>query len=78
MIGDTPYDPEAASGAGTAAAGLLSGGFPREALTGAGCFTVAQELRDLLPCLENALPRVTNRRSAVVVRMKIKRVAGVK
>ena len=41
MIGDTPYDAEAASGAGTAAAGVLSGGFTEEALRGAGCFAIA-------------------------------------
>jgi HAD superfamily hydrolase (TIGR01549 family) len=58
MIGDTPYDAEAARGAGTAAAGLLTGGFSKEALTEAGCFVVAGELRDLLPCLEGASPRV--------------------
>jgi HAD superfamily hydrolase (TIGR01549 family) len=57
MIGDTPYDAEAARGAGTAAAGLLTGGFAKEALTEAGCFVVAKELRELLPCLENATPR---------------------
>jgi phosphoglycolate phosphatase-like HAD superfamily hydrolase len=28
MVGDTPYDAEAASGAGIAAAGLLTGGLP--------------------------------------------------
>jgi hypothetical protein len=37
MIGDTLYDAEAARGAGTVAAGLLTGGFAREALTEAGC-----------------------------------------
>ncbi len=57
MIGDTPYDAEAAHGAGTAA-GLLTGGFSKEALTEAGCFVVVEELRDLLPCLEGASPRV--------------------
>jgi phosphoglycolate phosphatase-like HAD superfamily hydrolase len=57
MIGDTPYDAEAAGGAGTAAAGLLTGGFAKEALTEAGCFVVAKDLRELLPCLENASPR---------------------
>jgi HAD superfamily hydrolase (TIGR01549 family) len=31
VVGDTPYDAEAASGAGTAAAGVLSGGFAEEA-----------------------------------------------
>jgi HAD superfamily hydrolase (TIGR01549 family) len=54
MIGDTPYDAEAARGAGTAAAGLLTGGFAKEALAEAGCFVVAKDLRELLPCLENA------------------------
>jgi HAD superfamily hydrolase (TIGR01509 family) len=58
MIGDTPYDAEAAQGAGTAAAGLLTGGFSKEALTDAGCIVVAADLRDLLPCLEGASPRV--------------------
>jgi HAD superfamily hydrolase (TIGR01549 family) len=57
MIGDTPYDAEAARGAGTAAAGLLTGGFAKEALEEAGCFVVAKELRELLTCLENATSR---------------------
>jgi phosphoglycolate phosphatase-like HAD superfamily hydrolase len=56
MIGDTPYDAEAALGAGTSAAGLLTGGFAREALVGAGCFVVAKELEDLLSCLESGSP----------------------
>jgi phosphoglycolate phosphatase-like HAD superfamily hydrolase len=38
MVGDTPYDAEAARGAGTAAAGLLTGGFAEEVLAGAGLF----------------------------------------
>jgi phosphoglycolate phosphatase-like HAD superfamily hydrolase len=57
MIGDTPYDAEAAIGAGTAAAGLLTGGFSNEALAEAGCFVVAKELHKLLMCPENASPR---------------------
>jgi HAD superfamily hydrolase (TIGR01549 family) len=57
MIGDTPYDAEAARGAGTAAAGLLTGGFAQEALAEAGCFVVARELRELLSGLQNASPR---------------------
>lgn len=57
MIGDTPYDAEAARGAGTAAAGLLTGGFARDALSEAGCLVVAKDLRELLSCLENATPR---------------------
>jgi HAD superfamily hydrolase (TIGR01549 family) len=57
MIGDTPYDAEAALGAGTSAAGLLTGGFAREALAEAGCFVVAKELQDLLACLESGPSR---------------------
>jgi phosphoglycolate phosphatase-like HAD superfamily hydrolase len=58
MIGDTPYDAEAALGAGTSAAGLLTGGFAREALAEAGCFVVAKELQDLLACLESGPSRL--------------------
>ena len=52
MIGDTPYDAEAASGAGTAAAGLLTGGFAKQALLEASCFVFANELRELPSGLE--------------------------
>jgi HAD superfamily hydrolase (TIGR01549 family) len=44
MIGDTPYDAEAARGAGVSAAGVLSGGFARGALLEAGCFNVVEEI----------------------------------
>jgi HAD superfamily hydrolase (TIGR01549 family) len=53
VIGDTPYDAEAASGAGTAAAGVLSGGFSAEALREAGCFAVADDVSGLLLALES-------------------------
>jgi HAD superfamily hydrolase (TIGR01509 family) len=56
MIGDTPYDAEAALGAGTSAVGVLTGGFSREALAEAGCFAVAKELQDLLTCLASSPP----------------------
>ena len=52
MIGDTPYDAEAALGAGVAAAGLLTGGFTRQALAGAGCFVVTDDLQNLLTSLD--------------------------
>jgi HAD superfamily hydrolase (TIGR01549 family) len=54
MIGDTPYDAEAASGAGTAAAGVLTGGFSIDSLRGAGCFAIADEVSRLLVSLDNA------------------------
>ena len=53
MIGDTPYDAEAGLEAGTAAAGVLTGGFTQEALTGVGCFAVASDLQGLLPSLQS-------------------------
>jgi HAD superfamily hydrolase (TIGR01549 family) len=53
MIGDTPYDAEAARSAGVAAAGLLTGGFAKEALLEAGCSIVADDLPELLTSLES-------------------------
>jgi len=56
VIGDTPYDAEAASGAGTASAGVLTGGFSREVLLQAGCVAVAREVCDLVSWLEADQP----------------------
>jgi len=56
MIGDTPYDAEAAFGAGAFAAGVLTGGFSIDALRGAGCFAVADQLSSLLGVLEDSAP----------------------
>src|ERR1700722_5986222 len=44
MIGGTPYDAEAASEAGAAAAGVLIEGFSIDSLRGAGCFAIADEI----------------------------------
>ena len=52
MIGDTPYDAEAALGAGFSAAGLVTGGFSRKHLADAGCAVVAKDLHDLLASLK--------------------------
>jgi len=62
MIGDTPYDAEAALGAGAAAAGVLTGGFAPEALMESGCFAVAEELRVLLLALESDGPGETSKK----------------
>jgi phosphoglycolate phosphatase-like HAD superfamily hydrolase len=51
MVGDTPYDAEAALEAGAAAVSVLTGGFASEALVEAGCFAVARNLQALLPSL---------------------------
>jgi phosphoglycolate phosphatase-like HAD superfamily hydrolase len=56
VIGDTPYDAEAASGAGTASAGVLTGGFSTETLLQAGCLAVAAEVRDLVSRLNAVQP----------------------
>lgn len=66
MIGDTPYDAKAARGAGTAAAGLLTGGFVEEVLTDAGCFAVAKDLNELLPCLEGS-PRPAASEGGIII-----------
>jgi len=60
MVGDTPYDAEAAVGAGTSAAGVLTGGFSRKALLEAGCFAVADDLLALLSGLERGEPVETS------------------
>jgi HAD superfamily hydrolase (TIGR01509 family) len=48
VVGDTPYDAEAASKAGMRTVGLLCGGWPEEKLRQAGCVTVYRDPADLL------------------------------
>ena len=48
VIGDTPYDAEAAGKAGLRAIGVLCGGFPEEALRQAGCVAIFKGPDDLL------------------------------
>lgn len=47
-IGDTPYDAQAARGAGVATVGVLSGGFSEDVLMKAGCIAVYADIRALL------------------------------
>jgi HAD superfamily hydrolase (TIGR01549 family) len=47
MTGDTPYDAEAARGAGVSALGVLTGGFSRTALKGAGCLEAISEVGEM-------------------------------
>jgi HAD superfamily hydrolase (TIGR01549 family) len=47
MTGDTPYDAEAALGAGVSALGVLTGGFSRAALKGAGCLEAISEVGEM-------------------------------
>jgi HAD superfamily hydrolase (TIGR01509 family) len=48
VVGDTPYDAEAARKAGLKSIGVLCGGFPEEALRSAGCLAVYDGPADLL------------------------------
>jgi len=48
VIGDTPYDAEAAAKAGVRTIGLLCGGFPEAELRAAGCTAIYQDPADLL------------------------------
>lgn len=55
VVGDTPYDAEAARNAGMRAVGVLCGGFPDEALREAGCIAIYRDPEDLLRCYERSL-----------------------
>lgn len=48
VIGDTPYDAEAARKAQMKCIGVLSGGFSEQALKDAGCIAVYRDVEDLL------------------------------
>ena len=48
VIGDTPYDAEAAAKAGLPTIGLLCGGFPEADLSAAGCVAIFRDPQDLL------------------------------
>ena len=48
VVGDTPYDAEAAGKAGLRTVGLLCGGFPEQSLRDAGCVAVYASPADLL------------------------------
>ena len=48
VVGDTPYDVEAARAAGMSTIGFLSGGFTEQALRQAGCIAVYRDPQDLL------------------------------
>ena len=54
VIGDTPYDAEAARGAGLACIGLLCGRFTEQALRQAGCVAVYRDPQHLLDAYEDS------------------------
>jgi HAD superfamily hydrolase (TIGR01549 family) len=54
VIGDTPYDAEAAGKMGLAVIGVLCGGWTPEALRKAGCIAVYRDPADLLACYDSS------------------------
>jgi HAD superfamily hydrolase (TIGR01509 family) len=54
VVGDTPYDAQAAARAGMSAIGLLSGGFSEEALRSSGMIDVYRDIADLLEHYEES------------------------
>ncbi|WP_406699431.1 HAD family hydrolase [Singulisphaera sp. Ch08] len=54
VIGDTPYDAEAASKANLRTIGMLCGGFFEEELRAAGCFAIYRDPSDLLAGYEES------------------------
>lgn len=48
VVGDSPYDAEAAAKASLRTVGVLTGGFSQEQLTSAGCITIYKDIADLL------------------------------
>ena len=48
VVGDTPYDAQAATKAGLRTIGVLSGGFPEAVLREAGCIAVYRDPADIL------------------------------
>lgn len=54
VVGDTPYDVEAAARAGLSTVALLCGGFPRAELESAGALAISREPCDLLANFERS------------------------
>ncbi|MEE7457203.1 HAD family hydrolase [Methylorubrum populi] len=48
VVGDTPYDVQAAAKAGLSTIGVLCGGFPEAELSAAGCVAIYRDPQDLL------------------------------
>lgn len=55
VIGDTPYDAEAANKAGLRTVGVLCGGFPEAGLSAAGCIALYRDPQDLLDGYRDSL-----------------------
>ena len=60
VVGDTPYDAEAAAKVGVRTIGVLCGGFPEEQLRDAGCFAIYRDPADLLAHIDEVVAATTN------------------
>jgi phosphoglycolate phosphatase-like HAD superfamily hydrolase len=60
MIGDTPFDAQAARRAGATAWGTLTGGHPRSSLIDAGCSVAVSSIADLQRYFQQGAPGVSN------------------
>lgn len=54
VVGDTPYDAQAAAKLGLRTIGMLCGGFPEDSLRQAGCFSIYLDPVDLLARYEDS------------------------
>jgi phosphoglycolate phosphatase-like HAD superfamily hydrolase len=54
VVGDTPYDAQAAAKVGLRTVGLLSGGFLREDLEAAGCIAIYADPKALLEAYDRS------------------------
>ena len=54
VVGDTPYDAQAAGKAGLRTVGVLCGGFPEAQLREAGCIAIYRDPADLLAHYEDS------------------------
>jgi phosphoglycolate phosphatase-like HAD superfamily hydrolase len=59
MIGDTPFDAQAARRAGATAWGTLTGGHPRSSLIDAGCSVVVSSVGDFEQYFQREKPLVS-------------------
>src|SRR3954447_7283153 len=64
VVGDSPYDAQAAGKIGLRAIGVLCGGVPEADLRKAGCIAIYRDPADLLRCFDPSvlIRRVTPRR----------------
>lgn len=60
VVGDTPYDAEAAQRVGLRTIGVLCGGFPEQDLRNAGCMAIYRDPADLLAQLDRVLAGEAN------------------